>query len=260
VQSRIILPFDLVGGALSFVIPAGQVTPFHGVVNVTKDVSLLALAPHCHLLGKSWEVYFENAAGQRTNLIRLNDWNFNWQGAYYPERLIKIPVGAKIHAFAVYDNTTNNPRNPHHPPQRVTWGEKTTDEMYYFPLAFVDYQPGDENIDLATEVKSRAIATIKGYELAQNYPNPFWSEATSPALGGGNPMTAIKFALPQAGRVDLVIFDMLGRKVATLVDDEIFAAGQHVRNWEAQNLGSGIYFYRITAGSFQKTMKMILVR
>jgi len=249
VQARIILPFDLVGGALSFVIPPGQVTPFHGVVNVTKDVSLLALAPHCHLLGKSWEVYFENAAGQRTNLIRLNDWNFNWQGAYYPERLLKIPAGAKIHAFAVYDNTTNNPRNPHHPPQHVTWGEKTTDEMYYFPLAFVDYQPGDENIDLATEVKNPApIATMQGYALAQNYPNPF------------NPTTTIKFTLPQAGRVELVIFDVLGRKVATLVDDEILAAGQHVRNWEAQNIGSGIYFYRITAGSFQKTMKMILVR
>jgi hypothetical protein len=258
VQAKIMLPFDLVDGPFSFVIPAGQVKSFHGIWNVPQDVSLLALAPHCHLLGKAWEVYFEDSQGARTNLIRINDWNFNWQGAYFPERLIKIPAGSKVHAFASYDNTTNNPRNPNNPPRSVTWGEKTTDEMYYFPLAFIPYQPGDENIDLRTEVKNLVAAQPDGYELAQNYPNPFWSGATS--RFAGNPTTTIKFTLPYGERVQLDIFNVLGQKVVTLVANEFLTAGQHVRTWDAKNMGSGVYFYRITAGTFRAMKKMILVR
>jgi hypothetical protein len=210
---------------------------------------MLRCYPHCHLLGKSWEVYFEDAGGKRTNLLRINNWNFNWQGAYTPERLIKIPAGSKVHAFATYDNTTANPSNPYNPPRQVTWGEKTTDEMYFFPLGFVAYQAGDENIDLRTEVKRRDQAAIPaGFALSQNYPNPF------------NPATAIKFALPYAERVQLVVYDLLGRNIATLVDNEILAAGQYVRNWEARNAPNGVYFYRITAGDFRETKKMILLQ
>ncbi len=184
-RGKIMLPFDLVGGWLSFVIPPNQVTQFHGIWNVASDASLLSLWPHCHLLGKSWEAYFEDASGKRTNLLRINNWNFNWQGGYLPERLIKIPAGAKVHVFATYDNTANNPSNPNNPSKQVTWGEKTTDEMYFFPLGFVTYQPGDENIDLRTEVKGRDQAkVVTGFELAQNYPNPFLSAAKSPARGG----------------------------------------------------------------------------
>ncbi len=246
-QSRIFLPFDLVNGP--FVIPGGEVKQFHGVVGVPFDISLLLFAPHCHLLGKAWEVYFVDANGNRTNLIKINNWDFNWQGAYSQERIIKIPLGSQIHAFATYDNTTNNPRNPNNPPKQVTWGEKTTDEMYYFPLAFVPYQPGDENI-LLTGVKERADQAVKlsGNELAQNYPNPF------------NPATAIKFVLPRAGRVQLVVFNVLGQKIATLVENEFLAPGQHVRSWEASGVASGVYFYQLTAGVFQQTKKMILMR
>ncbi|MCI0693819.1 T9SS type A sorting domain-containing protein [candidate division KSB1 bacterium] len=258
-QLYIMLPFNLINGP--FVIPPNEVKQFHGVVNVPFDVSLLSLWPHCHLLGKSWEVYFEDASGKRTNLLRINNWNFNWQGSYLPERLIKIPAGSTMHAFATYDNTTNNPSNPNNPPQQVTWGEKTTDEMYFFPLGFVTYQPGDENIDLRTEVKGRDHANIPaGFELSQNYPNPLLSAAKSPARGGGNPTTAIKFALPYAERVQLIIYDLLGRKIATLVDNEILAAGQHARNWEARNMPSGVYFYQMTAGDFRETKKMILMQ
>jgi hypothetical protein len=86
------------------------------------------------------------------------------------------------------------------------------------------------------------------------------SAAKSLAPSGGNPTTAIKFALPRAERVQLVIYDVLGRKIATLVDNEILAAGQHVRNWEARNAASGVYFYQMTAGDFRETKKMILLQ
>jgi hypothetical protein len=246
-QVRVMLPFDLIDGP--FVIPAGEVKTFHGVVNVPFDVSLLLFFPHCHLLGKSWEVYALDAQGSRTNIIKINDWDFNWQGGYSQERLIKIPAGSQVHAFATYDNTTNNPRNPNNPPKQVAWGEKTTDEMYYLPLAFVPYQPGDENI-LLTGVKERQdrAAKISGYALVQNYPNPF------------NPTTAIRFSLPRNERVRLEIFDLLGKRVATLVDNEVLAPGEHVRQWDARHAASGVYFYALQTENFREMKKMALVR
>jgi len=58
--------------------------------------------------------------------------------------------------------------------------------------------------------------------------------------------------------VTLKVFNVNGREVATLVDNEVLTAGQHVRSWEAKNVTSGVYFYRVFAGDFQETKKMIL--
>lgn len=101
------------------------------------------------------------------------------------------------------------------------------------------------------------------FELSQNYPNPFWSEATS--RFAGNPETAIRFGLPQTSRVTLKVFDLAGREVATLVANEEFPAGRHQRLWngrdqQGRQVGSGVYFYRLVAGSFTKTMKLTLLR
>ena len=85
------------------------------------------------------------------------------------------------------------------------------------------------------------------YSLSQNYPNPF------------NPSTSIKFQVPQSEFVRLVIYDVLGKEVATLVNEEK-AAGSYEINYNASNLSSGIYFYTIKAGSFTSTKKMILMK
>ena len=89
-------------------------------------------------------------------------------------------------------------------------------------------------------------------ELLQNYPNPF------------NPETAISFALPQAGLVKLEVFDLMGRRIATVLDGQQ-DAGFHRAVWKGTNsygvaVASGIYFYRLQAGSRQITKKMILMR
>ncbi|RPI13585.1 MAG: T9SS C-terminal target domain-containing protein [Ignavibacteriae bacterium] len=85
------------------------------------------------------------------------------------------------------------------------------------------------------------------YSLSQNYPNPF------------NPSTKISFALPKAGNVKLIVFDLLGREVATLVN-EYRTSGNHVVDFNAVNFASGVYFYRIEAGDFTATKKMLLVK
>jgi N-acetylneuraminic acid mutarotase len=85
------------------------------------------------------------------------------------------------------------------------------------------------------------------YSLSQNHPNPF------------NPTTKIKYGLPNAGLVTIKVYDVLGNEVATIVNEERYA-GNYEITWYAEQLPSGIYFYRIQAGSFVETKKMILMK
>jgi hypothetical protein len=85
------------------------------------------------------------------------------------------------------------------------------------------------------------------FELSQNYPNPF------------NPTTVVRYELPAASDVKLVVYDLLGREVAVLVNEKK-APGSYDVKFDAAGLASGVYLYRLTAGNFVQTHKMILVR
>ena len=133
-----------------FFIAPNQVETFHGIYNVTSDMSLLSITPHCHLLGQSWEVYAVSGDGNDTiPLISIPEWDFNWQGIFSYPSLKHIPAGYKVHGYCTYDNTSDNPNNPNDPPQWTSWGDLTGDEMFVMFLQFVDYMPGDENISLS---------------------------------------------------------------------------------------------------------------
>jgi len=85
------------------------------------------------------------------------------------------------------------------------------------------------------------------FALAQNYPNPF------------NPQTEIRFALPEARQVSLVVYDVTGREVARLVEG-IVEAGYHKVSFDGTHLPSGIYLYRLQAGDFVETKRMALIK
>jgi len=83
--------------------------------------------------------------------------------------------------------------------------------------------------------------------LMQNYPNPF------------NPATTFSFSLPSQSLVSLKVYDALGREVAVVLFEEM-PAGTYSRQWNAAGLPSGIYFYRLSAGSFAETRKLVLLK
>lgn len=107
--------------------------------------------------------------------------------------------------------------------------------------------------DFVGEKLAEVQAIPTTYELSQNFPNPF------------NPATTIRYGLPNAERVTLKVYNLLGEEVATLVNDEQKAAGYHVAIWDGRNkhgntVASGIYIYHLRAGSFSMTKKMALIK
>ena len=131
-----------------FYLPANQETTITRDLYVPNSVSLVNILPHCHLIGKSWEIYATTLQGETIPIIKINNWDFDWQSFYYPEYLLKIPGGSTITAKCVYDNTASNPNNPNSPPETMFPGQGTNDEMFFIPIEFIDWQPGDEDIYL----------------------------------------------------------------------------------------------------------------
>ena len=107
-------------------------------------------------------------------------------------------------------------------------------------------RPAVRNRVLSPVEQVSALAPEK-FELHQNYPNPF------------NPTTVIRFDLPERGLVKLEVFDLLGRRVATLVDD-VLQAGRQTVEFDAHGLSSGVYLYKIEANGFAQARRMVLVR
>ncbi len=106
---------------------------------------------------------------------------------------------------------------------------------------------GGKSYGTILDVKKGVVSMPNSFSLYQNYPNPF------------NPTTTISFALPSQSVVSLKVFDMLGREVSTIVSGEL-QAGTYTRQWNASAFASGVYFYRLQAGTFNETKKLLLLK
>ncbi|MBO6622490.1 MAG: T9SS type A sorting domain-containing protein [Balneola sp.] len=102
--------------------------------------------------------------------------------------------------------------------------------------------------DVSTSIDINNGEIPLSFALEQNYPNPF------------NPSTSIKFSIPKSSDVTLNVFNVLGQRVATLVNKETFKAGSYTVNFDASNLSSGMYIYRLQAGEFLSVKKMMLIK
>jgi hypothetical protein len=113
----------------------------------------------------------------------------------------------------------------------------------------VVYQPLNKVIldHIITGISNSEISLPAEHSLSQNYPNPF------------NPSTSIKYKVGSIEYVTLKIYDVLGREAAVLVN-EVKKPGEYKVEWNASQLVSGVYYYRLTAGSFSDTKKFVLMK
>ena len=149
----------------------------------------------------------------------------------------------------------------------IYFGGSYVMEPACYPMNYImQYRPRDENNyrervrNLLAELRGIALGqnanqappVPEEYFLAQNYPNPF------------NPITTISYGLPEASHVKITVYDILGRKVITLVDNDQ-PAGYHRVLWDSKShqgitVSSGIYFYRLEANNFMDVKKMALLK
>jgi hypothetical protein len=96
---------------------------------VPVDLVAHAVTPHMHLLGRDIAMSVTYPDGRVQDLIKIDDWDFNWQYSYFFDKPMDLPRGSVLNVVSHFDNTSSNPRNPNKPPKLVKWGEATTDEM-----------------------------------------------------------------------------------------------------------------------------------
>ena len=129
-------------------------------------VDLLAIYPHAHYLGKEVEAWATLPDGTRTWLIKIADWDINWQAVYTYRAPIGLPKGTTVAMRITYDNSSSNPRNPNQPPKRVRTGPRSEDEMGHVWLQVLPKKEsdGDPRVTLQEAVMQRRL---------ERYPDDF---------------------------------------------------------------------------------------
>lgn len=128
------------------------------------DVDVYTVQPHAHYLARQVRGVAVAPDGAETPLILIRDWDFDWQGVYRYARPVPLAAGTTIRMEIVYDNSEGNPRNPHTPPRRVRYGQRTTDEMAELWFQVVPRAESDR-AKLAAAVRARILREeIVGHE------------------------------------------------------------------------------------------------
>ena len=235
-----------------FTIPAAT---FDSVEVVTSplptDYTMLSVFPHMHLLGDYIDSYGVTPLNDTLPFARINNWDFDWQDFYWFEYMQKIPAGTTVHGKGIYNNTVTNPHNPNNPPLNVSAGLNTSDEMFLVYFHYMDYETGDEyiNVDsLTTEFLSHGTID-KDHSFIQTYPNPFDNS------------TNIVYALDQSAFVSVYIYDLQGRLTRKMARENQMA-GTHKIEWDGTNelgieVSPGAYFYSIMIDGVPYSGKLI---
>ena len=117
-------------GTKAMDVPAGEARyRIRDTYRLPVAVELVGLYPHAHYLGKEMRAWAEFGDGGRRPLLHIPDWDFNWQAEYRFARPVPLPAGAILAMEFRYDNSADNPNNPHDPPRRVLYGPESSDEM-----------------------------------------------------------------------------------------------------------------------------------
>lgn len=246
----------------SLYIPANTVKTFTAQYpasgTLPYSISMFSAFPHSHKLA-TFMVNYAYAATDTIPLIRINNWNFDWQGYYTFKQLVKVPNGYKLYSRHIFDNTTSNPNNPSSPPVTVIAGTSTTNEMLFDSFQWLIYEPGDElyNIDSMlsqeyvvngiNEHISRVSSDLRTYA----YPNPFENKVN------------IGYFISETSKVTIEIYSILGTKLKTLQSNQEMS-GTHEIIWDGRDdagrkIANGSYIYIVKAGNKQSYGKLSLM-
>jgi tetratricopeptide (TPR) repeat protein len=154
---------DIPAGAKEYVATDSYVLPV--------DVDVYAVQPHAHYRAKIVEGQATLPDGTTRWLIRIPDWDFNWQDMYYFRQPLRLPRGTTVSMRYTFDNSEENPRNPQSPPRRVRWGPTSTDEMADLLIELAARSSGDLPLLDREIAKKHRVDEIVGRE-AQLAANP----------------------------------------------------------------------------------------
>lgn len=263
------MPQPCLAGVIHFV---NSTTGFVRGVRVVQDSTYIFKTTNSGLnwfvqsgLNKYYDaVYFldENniyLAGLNGTFTRTTDGGLTWGGSdintfedFLAVNFVNLNTGYIVGSYGARFKTTNGGLN-WEDQSLLNTVESGTD---------VCFMPGNDQIGYISGDDGGVYKTINGgviginqissevpakFSLNQNYPNPF------------NPVTNIKFSVPKAGNVRLVVFDALGREVAELVNQNL-KAGTFNYDFDASQLSTGVYFYRLTGDGFSEIKKMMLIK
>lgn len=241
----------------NMVIPANTIKTFSAYYpsassSLSVALSAFAVMPHSHLLCQSILYYAVKPGIDTIPLVRVKKWDFEWQDYYTFKKLVHIPAGYKLYSKHVYDNTANNPNNPNSPPITVYSNTGTKDEMLFDGMMYLNYQSGDESIDIESIINSDPLLGVKQLNVDQAiqncfaFPNPF------------NNTVSLRYGLNQTCSVSVEITDLIGKKIA-YYDLGKQAEGQHTWDWDGKGTQAtaGIYFYRLKANNFIYQNKLL---
>ncbi len=209
-------------------LPPFQTTTISRAFRFTQNTNIIQMWAHAHQRMIEFSVVGVGGAHNGQLLYYTNDWE-------HPALLslttpMRFLAGDSLMLITTYHNPTAQP---------IYYGLRSSDEMQF--LFFIAYG------DSPTDVKEISPSHPREFVLEQNYPNPF------------NPATAISYQLSAFSHVTLKVFDVLGREVGTLVNEPM-NPGSYSVEWNAANLPSGVYIYRLTAGEMTLTRKALLLR
>ena len=157
----------LFGVSAGLDIPAGEAAfKLNDSFVLPVDAEAVMVGGHAHLLCTTMQVWVTRPQQERESVFFIDQWDFDWQNQYLYREPLPLPKGAKVEVEITYDNSAANKNNPHDPPQRVRWGEETTDEMGSISLLLVANQESDAEALLAAIRLNRVASMARGARKA----------------------------------------------------------------------------------------------
>jgi hypothetical protein len=226
-------------------IPANEERTFYARYDLQEPMTVLSVAPHMHLIGSSIEVKARLPWGDTIGIVKVDDWNFEWQLEYEFRQPLTLPPGTMIVAKAVYDNTEDNPQNPYDPPQDIEAGPNSTDEMLLVYFTYAKSDTSDQYLEFEDDPEfypecASLVNSIEDYEALafEAFPNPFGDHFQ------------IYVNRPEPDMI-IQLRDIQGRVLKTLP-----VADQQTRI-DASEIPAGIYFVELVSENENRVRRLI---